>query len=109
MQQLWAELLLAHRAGESMLLTADELDRLNQSNKVSEAINPYEELIATGYHWDQPANRHLTSTEICEEIGAPNPSKYVVNAVAKAVRKQKGIVDFDRKHDKTFTMPITRR
>ena len=109
MQQLWAELLLAHRAGESMLLTADELDRLNQSNKVSEAINPYEELIATCYHWDQPANRNLTSTEICEEIGAPNPSKYVVNAVAKAVRKQKGIVDFDRKHDKTFTMPITRR
>jgi putative DNA primase/helicase len=109
MQQLWAELLMAHRAGESMLLTADELERLNQSNKISEAINPYEELIATGYHWDQPANRHLTSTEICEEVGVSNPSKYVVNAVAKAVRKQKGIVDFDRKHDKTFTMPITRR
>ena len=91
-----------------MLLTADELDRLNQSNKVSEAINPYEEKIATCYNWDQPSNRHLTSTEICEEIGETNPSKYIVNAVAKAVRKQKGIVDFDRKHDKTFSMPITR-
>ncbi|MBL6809920.1 MAG: bifunctional DNA primase/polymerase [Litoricola sp.] len=109
MQQLWAELLVAHQAGETIFLTSEELDRLNKSNKISEAINPYEELIATCYCWDQPANRHLTSTEICEEIGAPNPSKYVVNAVAKAVRKQKGIVDFDRKHDKSFTMPIMRR
>lgn len=109
MQQLWAEILIAHRSGESLFLTPKELDRLNKSNKISEAINPYEELIATRYHWDQPANRYLTSTEISEEIGASNPNKYVVNAVAKAVRKHKSITDFDRKHDKTFTMPIMRR
>ena len=109
MQQLWAELLIAHQAGESIFLTPEELDQLNKSNKISEAINPYEELIATCYHWDQSANRYLTSTEICEEVGMSNPNKYIVNAVAKAVRKHKGIIDFDRKHDKTFVMPITRR
>ena len=109
MQQLWAEILIAQQAGESLFLTSEELAQLNNSNKISEAINPYEELIATCYNGDQPANRYLTSTEISEEIGVSNPNKYVVNAVAKAVRKHKGMTNFDRKHDKTFTMPITRR
>ena len=77
MQQLWAEVLEAYRAGESWYLTPDEMAMLNAHNADFETVDPIRERILSRYDWrtDRAGWRWVTATDVLAEIGFDRPQR----------------------------------
>ena len=105
MQQMWAEVLVRVKKGETPYLTEAESEQLDRSNMVSMAISPIEDMILNKFNWKAGLHEYLSATQICEAIGLVNPTQYQTRQAAAAVRNIKGIQTFDRKAAKTFHMP----
>lgn len=77
MQQVWAEAATLYRAGESIYLTADEMDALNAQNGEFTVIDPVEEMILSRLAWDEPVAvwRWATTTDVLKEVGMDRPTK----------------------------------
>lgn len=90
MQQLWAEVKATlWDAGESHYLSQEELDALNEHNEEHMAIDPIEERILSGLHWDESTTlwRWASATDVLIEIGIERPTKADVNTCASFIRK----------------------
>lgn len=92
MQQLWAELLYAYRAGESPTLNKQELGWVNAYNEKFEQIDPIEELIRTRYDWSEPESiwRRCTATTVAEELGFKVSDYSSVRRISAFVKKYNG-------------------
>lgn len=88
MQQVWAEVAMAYRAGEQWWLTEDEMRRLNESNKDFEVTDHIEELIAS-LDWSGECDWQ-TATDIYMKICKTNPNKRDLNMVSHVVRQMNG-------------------
>jgi putative DNA primase/helicase len=90
MQQIWAELLLEYKAGQSWYLTSDEMDELNNHNAEFTTKEPVEERIAGYYDWTRKDGTWKTATEILDETGIERPTRQELVAAAATVRKLNG-------------------
>lgn len=90
MQQIWAEVLLEYKAGQSWYLTADEMDYLNNHNAEFTTKEPVEERIAGFYDWTRKDGVWKTTTEILDETGIERPTHRELIAAAAVVRKLNG-------------------
>lgn len=92
MQQVWAEVLTFYRAGETHLLTADEIGTLNAHNAEFQAIDPTEERLQTRLDWEAPEGQWAwrTSTEILLSVGVDKPTIADATKGASIMRKLNG-------------------
>lgn len=92
MQQVWAEVLTFYRAGETHLLTGDEIGALNAHNAEFQAIDPTEERLQTRLDWDAPESQWnwRTSTEILLSVGVDKPTIADATKGASIMRKLNG-------------------
>lgn len=90
MQQVWAEFAQLYHAGEPWLLTKDEHELLNETNKQHETIDPLEEKILKYYDWDYPCQTWKSATEIYEELGFKNADRGSVTRCGLIIRKLNG-------------------
>ncbi len=90
MQQLWAEVYELYRAGEAWILPPDVLALLNTHNEQFEEVCSIEEQIRSQYLWESPVRYKLTASEVCLEIGIPQPSNGDCKRAGAALRKTTG-------------------
>jgi len=107
MQQVWAQVHDLWKRGESYILSPDELDMLNASNKQFEAVDPIDEMVHTNFHWDA-AHRlwhYKTATDCALAIGIKNPDTRQRRILAKALRRMKGVEAKKMEHTTMFKVP----
>ena len=88
MQQVWAEVYeLSKDDNQAHWLTQEEITHLQKHNEHFEETSSVEERILRIYDWEAPRKRHVTATEICQEIGIQNPTRTEMNQASKAARR----------------------
>ena len=91
MQQLWAEVLLAWRAGEAFHLDQGEVAELNAHNEDFTAVDPVEERLLSGFDWERVvAWEWATATEALARVGITDPSKSQTISAARVLRRVNG-------------------
>lgn len=108
MQQVWAELLVAWRAGEQHWLTQDEFDALNQLNAEHENVDPVEEIILGAFEWggfDVMHAKEMTASEVLMHIGFDKPTKAQATHASKVLKKLTGRDPVKRKNGRFFQLP----
>jgi len=112
MQQIWAEVYAAYKAGEKWSLTSDELNTLNSYNEYFKEIDPVEDILGSRLSWDDAkhlwTDRNLSTildelgldqdrrvsmkvSEFLRKNGSVRVSKNNRGAVFKAPRIKKGV------------------
>ena len=101
MQQVWAQYLHLYQHGERWHLEPELLVEINSHNRDYEAVDPLAERIATRYDWrgvvvsgitmanrtQYPAITWKTATQVCIEVGIPDPKRSDATKVGSIVRK----------------------
>lgn len=104
MQQVWAQVAALLDTGEQWHLTDEEAERLNESNKEFEIVDPIEELIRVRFDPTRPGrNYSRTASQVVREIvGIANPTMaqckkagVVLAAMGFKSRKSHGAKVFD--------------
>lgn len=92
MQQLWAEVYEAWKAGESHHMTAEEAALLEVTNMEYLAIDPVEERITSALDWDSPEStwRWAQATDILIECGMDRPTRGDATKAAALLRDRNG-------------------
>lgn len=88
MQQVWAELLVAYKRGDSWYLTKEEIERLSAHNEVYEAEDPIEVKVGRIF---EKGMTFFTCTEIAEKLGYNQPTQRDTRSISRAVQKLFGI------------------
>lgn len=87
MQQIWAEVLQLYKAGESWILTQDQVDALNIHNEGFQEIDPIDERIRSFFPWNTDAKKvPMTTTAVCIKIGIQNPTTREVRSAGRSLR-----------------------
>lgn len=87
MQQVWAEVYERSKdPNQTHWLTQEEIAYLQKCSHRFEESSSVEERILRMYDWDALRERYVTATEICQEIGIPNPTKTEINQASKGAR-----------------------
>ena len=107
MQQVWAEVKSWYDAGESWVLSSEQLALLNDSNLKHSGACPIEESIISGFDWQSADRSHpMTTTEICHRIGIDHPNKSDTRTVGKVVRQLLNVSEPRKSNgSKVFDMP----
>ena len=97
LQQLWAQALSLYRAGEPWWLTREEEAELDALNRYFEAGDEIEDLIASGWNWDEyerdlsmGLGDWMNATAILKSCGMQNPTKMQVRRAGEVLRKLTG-------------------
>ncbi|NBW14814.1 MAG: hypothetical protein EBR82_43125 [Caulobacteraceae bacterium] len=93
MQQLWAQLALDYKAGESYKMTSEEFALMKGINEEHQTLSAVKDMLYCTYDWAAltPYNtRWLTATEILREMDFKSPSKGEITECALEVRKLNG-------------------
>lgn len=91
MQQIWAEILEAYRAGAECWLSEEENQWLNESNRQFEVIDPIEERLAAWGDWSSDRGEWLSATQILSiVVGIDRPSNLDAQKCSVAVKKLNG-------------------
>ena len=88
MQQVWAELLVAYKRGDSWYLTREEIEKLSAHNEIYEAEDPMEVKVGRVFC---TGTTFFTCTEIAEKIGYNQPTQRDTRSISRAVQKLFGI------------------
>ncbi len=94
LQQLWAQALSLYRDGEPWWLTREEEAELDALNRYFEAGDEIEDLIASGWNWDEyerdlsmGLGDWMNATAILKSCGMQNPTKMQVRRAGEVLRK----------------------
>lgn len=90
MQQVWAELLVAYKRGDSWYLTHKEIERLSSHNEKYEAEDPFESKVVEFFSSPDSGDGEpvvYTCTEILDTIGYKFPTQRDTRAVSRAIQK----------------------
>lgn len=90
MQQVWAEVYALWNAGHPTDLDDDTQEKINENNRQFEKNDPIKEKLMTSYDWTMPLVRHLSSTQIMQELGYVRPSRAETTACGKLVKELNG-------------------
>lgn len=92
MQQLWTEVLLGWRNGDSYYLTPEELNTLNESNTDFMAVEPVEERLLNRLDWDAPELqwRWEQASVVLVECGLDRPTKFDAATAGALIRSRNG-------------------
>ena len=92
MQQVWAELLVQWRAGESWRLSREEVAELNAQNLAFTAPDPIQERLAMGFAWGEDVQEWewITATEALMRIGIANPTRGDATKAGMFIRRLNG-------------------
>lgn len=97
LQQLWAQALSLYRAGEPWWLIREEEAELDALNRYFEAGDEIEDLIASGWNWDEyerdlsmGLGDWMNATAILKSCGMQNPTKMQVRRAGEVLRKLTG-------------------
>lgn len=97
LQQLWGQALSLYRAGEPWWLTREEEAELDALNRYFEAGDEIEDLIASGWNWDEyerdlsmGLGDWMNATAILKSCGMQNPTKMQVRRAGEVLRKLTG-------------------
>nr|WP_314717521.1 VapE domain-containing protein [uncultured Fretibacterium sp.] len=97
LQQLWAQALSLYRDGEPWWLTREEEAELDALNRYFEAGDEIEDLIASGWNWDEyerdlsmGLGDWMNATAILKSCGMQNPTKMQVRRAGEVLRKLTG-------------------
>lgn len=93
MQQVWAEAYTLYLAGESIYLTSEEMDALNNQNSEFTVLDPVEEMLMSRLAWDDPIAtwRWVTATDLLKEIGIDRPSNHDATKASGILKKQPNV------------------
>lgn len=89
MQQVWAELFVSYKKGESWYLTPKEIERLSTHNEKYEAEDPFESKVVEFFKApsDSEDSSIYTCTEVLEAIGYKFPTQRDTRAISRAIQK----------------------
>lgn len=73
--QMWAEIYVLWKGGLPTYLSKSTQDALNEHNKKFEKIDPLKDKLLSSYDWTTTSRRQMSTTQILEELGKPNPSR----------------------------------
>ena len=92
MQQLWAEVLVLFKAGETYFLKPEEMDALNRSNEEFTVIDPILERLQSRLDWatDQSYWQWKSVTDILLEVGNERPTQSDCTKAAGYIRQLNG-------------------
>lgn len=90
MQQLWAEVRVLYLAGESWLLSNEEVVTLNSHNEQFEETSSIEERIRESFLWDWKRTQRMSASVVCQRLGITHPSNHDCKQVGAALRKITG-------------------
>jgi putative DNA primase/helicase len=92
MQQLWAEVLVLFKAGETYFLLPEEMDALNRSNEEFTVIDPILERLQSQLDWnaDRSYWEWKSTTDILLSIGFERPSQSDCTKAAGYIRQLNG-------------------
>lgn len=99
MQQVWAEALHQVESGESWHLSADENRMVGEHNEAFRSLDRVEELILAAYDTGQPPGRHMSASEVLDELGFANPKQADTRKASTLLRKL-----FSHKLSKGYTV-----
>ena len=88
MQQVWAELLVAYKRGDSWYLDRAEIERLSAHNETYEAEDPVEDTVRGIFC---KGETFFTCTDIAKRLGYNQPTQRDTRAISRAVQKLFGI------------------
>ena len=88
MQQVWAELLVSYKRGDSWYLDRQEIEKLSAHNEVYEAEDPIE--VKVGRVFDK-GTTFFTCTDIAEKLGYNQPTQRDTRSISRAVQKLFGV------------------
>lgn len=88
MQQLWAEIYVLYKEGESWILNEKERAMVDKINRQHKAPHPLHELIMQEYHWDviSQSNQFMSATEIARELGYKNVTQRETRVISSFLR-----------------------
>lgn len=105
-QQVFAQMLVAWRAGEQHRLLPIEMDALNGANEAHTEISPIEELVLSRFDWSTASRPYgLTSTEVLLIIGYKQPNRAQVRECGAVLRKLTGADPRKSNGRKVYAMP----
>jgi putative DNA primase/helicase len=89
MQQVWAELLVAYKRGDSWYLDHKEIERLSSHNEKYEAEDPFESKVMEFFSAPNDSDESVvyTCTEILDTLGYKFPTQRDTRAVSRAIQK----------------------
>jgi putative DNA primase/helicase len=88
MQQVWAELLVAYKKGDSWYLTREEIEKLSAHNEIYEAEDPVEDTVRGIFC---KGITFFTCTDIAKKLGYNQPTQRDTRSISRAVQKLFGI------------------
>ena len=89
MQQVWAELLVSYKRGDSWYLDHKEIERLSSHNEKYEAEDPFESKVMEFFSAPTDSDESVvyTCTEILDTLGYKFPTQRDTRAVSRAIQK----------------------
>lgn len=89
MQQVWAQILVAYRKGESWYLTDDEFRALNTHNADFETPDPIVEIVSSRLDWSSLEGfwEWRTTTDVLTDCGVKSPTKGEVTRAGTEIRR----------------------
>lgn len=99
-QQLFAQALAMHEAGERHWIDGDDQQIVEEHNSQYRELDPTIDMMDSRLDWDSSSRRWITATELALEIGIDRPSAGQVRAVASRLRD--GGCECRRTHGRTM-------
>jgi putative DNA primase/helicase len=88
MQQVWAELLVAYKRGDSWYLDRQEIEKLSAHNEIYEAEDPVEDTVRGIFC---KGTTFFTCTDIAKKLGYNQPTQRDTRSISRAVQKLFGV------------------
>lgn len=93
-KQLWLQVREWYKIGEKWWMTQEEDEELQKTNEVFNEKDPYEDKIRSIYKmiekdYSEKHVRHMTVSEIAEELGIKIISKALTNGLSRCLKKMK--------------------
>lgn len=119
MQQVWAELLVAWKAGEKHFLTQAEQALVNDNNKSHETIDPMLEKLLARFDFESvqldlagvlaAPDSKMSATAVLEACGYSNPTRPQSTAMSALLKKLTGLNEAQKSNgQRVFPMPKRR-
>jgi putative DNA primase/helicase len=88
MQQVWAELLVSYKKGDSWYLDRQEIEKLSAHNEIYEAEDPVEDTVRGIFC---KGTTFFTCTDIAKKLGYNQPTQRDTRSISRAVQKLFGV------------------
>lgn len=108
MQQVWAEVYHLFKGGEQYWPTEDETEVITVANVEHEKLDPYEEKVLDLYDWTAELAHEMTSSQVLNAIGVPNPSIPEAMRMAGILYKLTKLKPKRRTHGRFYKLPRLR-